>query len=148
MTGAQKKIVATWIMSCMVIATCAVFDSWIRENWHNLRWPIFGIILLLASLKGRRGTAYEGQKNAISEIVEEYPWIKLYLVVYCLGIGVGVFYILANHIDLSTNIGFLELFIPIGLLFLPMILVKQREAFLNAGTESNSPLHMDEQARQ
>ena len=133
MTKAQKKIVSGWSVIVSLIITFSVFNDWILENWDTIRWPAFIVILIFAALSNKKHSTADGRFQ-INRVIEENPWIKIYLAIYSSAITIGAIYVIFNNIKIEA--GFVELFTAMGLLILPIIIIQQKEAYLNAGKEA------------
>lgn len=138
MTKAQKKIVSGWLLVALLIIILSVFNDWILGHWDTIRWPSFVVILIIAALSKKKHSPADGRFQ-INRVVEENPWVKIYLAIYCvaiaiaIAIAIGANYVIFNNIKLEA--GFVELFSAMGLLILPIIIIQQKEAYLNAGKE-------------
>jgi len=132
MTKDQRKIVRGWAVAALLICLFLIFSELILEYWDYIRFPILIVIIVIVSLSKRRSrhTQWEGMVQ-LNRIVEEYPWVKAYYAIYCLLIAISVNYIIFNDIILEVSVK--EYFLPFALLILPIIIVQQKEAYVNAG---------------
>lgn len=132
MNKPQKKIVKRWALMTFIIILLMMFSGLIQDNWSALRWPTFAIIMIIALFDNTKRSHSEGRFQ-LNRIVEENPWVKLYLTIYLIIIAIVVNYVIYN--DIILNIGANSLFLAIGLLILPIIIIQQKEAYINAGKE-------------
>lgn len=130
MTKTQKKIVSGWLIVGLLIVILSAFNDWILKHWDTIRWPSFIVILIIAALSKKKHSHADGRFQ-INRVVEENPWIKIYLAIYCVAIAIGSCYVIFNNIKL--DVGFVELSSALGLLILPIIIIQQKEAYFNAG---------------
>jgi len=129
MNRAQKKIVNRWLLMSFVIVLLIIFSDFVQTNWDVIRWPaFFGIIVL--SLFHKSSRSHTESRFELNRIANEYFWVKIYLVIYATIIFVGTTYIIYNnmHLNINTN----GMFLAIGLVLLPIIIIQQKEDFINA----------------
>ena len=118
----------------VIILLLFTFNNFIQSNWDTIRWPAFLVIIMLALFAKNTRTPTEGRFR-INRIIEENKWVKIYLTIYTAIIIICSFYVIYNNVKLNGDARIL--FLAIGLLILPVILIEQKEAFLNAGKKSN-----------
>ena len=134
MTKAQKKIASGWVLIIFLLVNWAIFDEWILEHWKIIQWPLFAAVFIALMFSNAKKGAGEGRQE-INRIVKENPWIKIYLAIYGIALAIGVNYIIFNNINISKQVGTFELFCAILLLILPIFIIKQKEAYIEAGKE-------------
>jgi len=134
MSKKQKMIVGTWAAIFFTLVLLAIFDEWVQENWDSIRWPSFIIILIIAAFSQKQGQASvsEGRHN-INEIVNNHPWIKLYMIIYCLIVAIVCFNVVSKGVNLSESIGTIELALAIFGIMLPIFIVQQIQLYRDAG---------------
>jgi len=125
----QKRIILNWIGLLTTIVLLSIFDEWISENWGTLKYPLLIIIVVIAVFSNRR-RENSNEWREINRIVEENPWIKIYLVVYGSILTYGVYYIVSNNIKVQ---GAFEMLLAIYLLVFPVYVIKSKERFIDAG---------------
>jgi hypothetical protein len=128
MTKAQKKIVFNWCVVVALIIIFSIFDDWISNNWETLKSPAFAALLFVGALSKNKPTRAEAHLE-FNRIIDEHPWIKIYLVVYGIAIAIGDYYVMTNHINLIEYVSFFNLSGAILLLFLPIFILKQKAAW-------------------
>ena len=81
MTRKQKLILLSWILGAISILVLSIFEEWVLKHWNILKWPsiAFIFICVLLSKGNNRGIDF-------NEIANHHPWIKIYLIIYCLGV--------------------------------------------------------------
>lgn len=132
MTKAQKKLVSGWLLVLGLVICAIIFGDWIRDHWEIIKFPMLFVIIIAALFgKHRPQDARAEGRIQLNRIVEENPWVKVYLAIYTLLIAIASGYIIFNHIKLELR--FMVLFIPIILLVLPIVIIQQKEAYINAG---------------
>ena len=109
-----------------------IFSNSIQENWSALRWPTFIITMIIALFDNNKHSHSEGRFQ-INRIAEENPWVKIYLAIYLIIISIGTNYVIYNNIKL--DVGANGLMLATGLLALPILIIQQKEAYINAGKE-------------
>lgn len=132
MNTAQRKIVRGWVIAALIIFIALLNGSWVMENWDIIKFPMFIVILIIATFSGNKpkyGQLEEGRSN-ISRMVEENSWLKIYYAVYVFLIILALVYIVINKVKLTADPSLL--FIPILLVIFPIIIVQQKEAYRNA----------------
>jgi len=134
MTKAQKKIASGWVLIIFLLVNWAIFDEWILEHWEIIQWPLFTAVFIALMFSNAKKGAGEGRQE-INRIVKENPWIKIYLAIYGIALAIGVNYIIFNNINISKQVGTFELLCTILLLILPIFIIKQKEAYIEAGKE-------------
>lgn len=132
MNKQQKKIVNRWLLMILIVLSLIIFSGFIQENWATLKWPTFIIIMIIALFDNNSHSQSEGRFQ-LNRIAEEYPWVKIYLAIYLVIIAIGTNYVIYNNIKL--NVGANGLMLAIGLLALPILIIQQRENYINAGKE-------------
>ena len=132
MNKAQKKIVNRWLLMSFVIVLLIAFGDFIQTNWDVIRWPAFVVIIALSFFHKISRSHSEGRFE-LNRIAEEYLWVKIYLVIYATTIFVGAYYVINNDIDLNPSAN--GMMLAIGLVILPVIIIQQKEEFINAGKE-------------
>ena len=113
-----------------VIVLLIIFGDFVQNNWDVIRWPAFiGIVVL--SLFHKSSRSHSDTRFELNRIAEEYLWVKIYLVIYAAIIFIGTSYIIYKNtqINISAN----GMFLAIGLVILPIIIIQQKEDFINAG---------------
>jgi len=132
MTKAQRKIVCGWVVIALLVCLFLIFSELILEYWDYIKFPMLIVIIVIVSLSKQRSRhkQWDGMSK-LNRIVEEYPWVKVYYAIYCLLIAIIVNYIIFNDIILEVSVK--EYFLPFALLILPIIIVQQKEAYVNAG---------------
>jgi len=132
MNKPQKKIVNRWLIMFFVVIILITFGDFIQTNWDVIRWPAFVGILLL-SLFHKSSRSHSEGRFELNRIAEENPWIKIYLAIYLIIISIGTNYVIYNNIKL--DVGANGLMLAIGLLALPILIIQQKEDYINAGKE-------------
>lgn len=132
MNKAQKKIVNRWLLMSFAIILLITFSDFIQTNWDTFRWPAF-IGIMVLSLFHKSSRSHSEGRFELNRIAEENPWVKIYLAIYLIIISIGVNYVIYNNIKL--DVGANGLFLAIGLLALPILIIQQKEAYINAGKE-------------
>ena len=77
------------------------------------------------------------RREAILGTIEDNPWIKVYLAAYLLILAAVISYVLSKNIAIFDFVGPFELLIAILLLVLPVIAIRQKEAYVSAGEKPN-----------
>lgn len=109
MTKKQKMIIITWLGIVFAIVLMEIYEDWIQENWVHIRGPSFIVMMVFSVFYQKRQQASgKHSKDDLNEIINRYPWIKLYIVIYCSVAGTISFYVTKNRIDLSESIGVTE----------------------------------------
>ena len=129
MNKAQNKIVFRWLLMLTLIIIMVVFSSFIQNNWNYIQWPAIITIIIVASFNKNIRTFSEGRFN-LKRIIEENKWVKSYLIAYFFIIAIGVNYVLWNEIELNIKAGGLILILIS--FFLPIIIIQEKEAYINA----------------
>ncbi len=130
MSKAQKKIVSRWLLMSFVIVLLIVFGDFVEENWDAIRWPAF-IGIMMLSLFHKSSRSHSESRFELIRIVEKYLWVKLYLVIYTVLLFIGTSYVIYNNIDL--NISANGMLLAIALVIFPIIIIQQKEDFIDAG---------------
>jgi len=132
MNNAQKKIVNRWLLMSFVIVLLIVFGDFVQTNWDVIRWPAF-IVIIVLSLFHKSSRSHSEGRFELNRIAEEYLWVKIYLIIYTAIIFIGTSYVIYSNIKL--NISANGMLLAIGLVILPIIIIQQKEDFINAGKE-------------
>jgi hypothetical protein len=134
MTKTQKIIVFNWLLAVLLLILFPVFEGWILDHWKTLKWPAFAALVIFVALSKNTSisTRAEGRFE-FNRIADEHPWIKIYWVTYGIVIAIGDYYAISHQIDLVNDVGVFSLAGPILLLLLPIVIIKQREAWNEAG---------------
>ena len=132
MNKAQKKIVIRWLLMSFIIIFFIIFSDIIQSNWDTIKWPAIIVIIALALFDKNRRTHAQGRYE-FNRIIEEYPWVKTYLIIYFFIIAILVNYVLYNEIKLNVEAGGLLLILTS--FFLPLIIIREREEYRNASKE-------------
>ena len=132
MNKAQKKIVNRWLLMSFAITLLITFSDFIQTNWDTIRWPAF-IGIMVLSLFHKSSRSHSEGRFEINRIAEENLWVKTYLAIYLFIISIGASYVIYNSIKL--DVGANGLLLAIGLLALPILMIQQKEAYINAGKE-------------
>ena len=128
----QKKLVVGWIGILLLLAVFGTYEQQITDNWESLKWPSFLLILLIAALskKSKKSQVSKGREN-INDIVNNYPLIKLYMAIYCLGCAFYCIYAVSNNIKLELE--FIPFLLAIFGIMLPAFIVQNYKTYKNAG---------------
>ena len=133
MTKAQRKIILAVLLVVSIIALFSIFEEWIIEN----KFITFSVAILfsaiISSLSKEKVSLEEG-KAETNKIIENHPWIKIYMVSYAFVSLIGAGYVIKNNIKL--NVGFFELFSAILLIILPILIIKTINSYKNASTKN------------
>jgi len=132
MTKAQKKILLGWAIMATLLLAILLFDDWILEHWEAIKWPSLILILVIVTLSKKKSTTRNGREE-INRIVEENSWIKIYLALYGIVLAIGTSYVIYNSINISEKGGVFEMLGAIILLILPIFIIQQKEAYIEAG---------------
>ena len=130
----QKFLVTGWALIISLFILISIYDEWIGDNWDTIKWPSFIVILIFIAFspKSKKDLTSEGRAN-INDIVNKNPWIKIYMVIYCIVISIVCFDTISSKTNLVETIGFLELAIPILGILLPVMIVHQIKIYTDAG---------------
>lgn len=120
-----------------LFAICSIYDNWILEHWDSLKWPVFAVIVILAAFNKKPINRADG-RNQMNRIFEEHAWVRAYFAIYGLIIAIGTCYILYNGINISQEVSFFEFASAIGLLFVPVAIIRTKEEFIKAGKENGA----------
>ncbi len=85
-----------------VIILLIIFGDFIQANWDTIRWPAFLVIMILA-LFDKNKRSHSESRFELNRIVEENPWVKIYLTIYLIIIAIGVNYVIYNSIKLNSG---------------------------------------------
>ena len=132
MNKAQKKIVNRWLIMSFVIFLLIAFGDFIQTNWDVIRWPAF-IGIMVLSLFHKSSRSHSEGRFELNRIAEEYLWVKIYLVIYAAIIFVSAYYVIYNDIKLNPSAN--GMMLAIGLVILPILIIQQKEDFINAGKQ-------------
>ena len=138
MNRRQRKRVTRWIVLAAVIAGVIVLESLFKSSSWAFRGILyFGLFVALILERPTAGPA-ESSSNRIACTVRNNPWIKGWLLVCALGaiaLAVAAVY---NDLDLGEQLGFGGLFGAILLVGAPIIVMGERERFLECGTPDHA----------
>ena len=132
MTKAQRKIIFNWCWAVALLIIASIFNEWILKHWETLKWPAFAVLIFAGMLSKNKPSRAEVHLK-FNQVFDEHPWIKIYIVAFGIAIAIGDYYAISNHIDLLSEVGFFGFAIAILLLFLPVFIIKQMEAWNEAG---------------
>ena len=134
MTYRQKTIVGLWISILVAVVGLFLFDEWVMENWHSMKWPLLVVIALIAGLSNTRAdvSLEQGRRN-INDIVSDHPWIKLYMAGYCSVVAVVCVVCVSRGVNISEHLGAAELLMAILGIMLPVYVVQQLRTYKDAG---------------
>lgn len=132
MNRAQRKFVASWVLALSIVLIIGIFDEWILKRWSVVWLP--ALILVYIAFALRRDTvSYADGRERTLEIIERYPIIKLWLVVYTLCIAVVLFVVFTKNINPREFVGPFELFLLLSPIFGPIWFVAERNKYRALG---------------
>ncbi len=147
MNAAQREFVRRTIRNLSLIALLAIIFSVVYE-WMLLDWVsshregassvalvLFVIAAGLARHSKRIPTSAQ-RHAAFNEVMDDYPFLKMFYVVYAIAIVIGLFFMLLKHIylvDILDKTGFFGLAGPILLLMVPVGIAKFLRSYEEAG---------------
>ena len=132
MTRAQRKIIFNWCLVVALLIIASIFNEWILKHWETLKWPAFAVLFFVGVLQKNRPSRAEAHLK-FNQVFDEHPWIKIYIAVYGIAIAIVDYYAISHQINLVENLNFFELSGAILLLLLPIFIIKQKEAWDEAG---------------
>jgi hypothetical protein len=135
MTKAQRKIVSQWLACLCLVIPMVVFEDWIVANWSWFKFPAFLCILVGMALSKQTPAIrpYKESSEILNGVVREHPWIKIYLLLYCIFLAVFIYTNLSGSTNFFKNlgpVGLIALLVPIGL---PFFIIRSIENYKSAG---------------
>lgn len=138
MNAAQREFVRRTIRNLLLIALLvmafSVLYKWMPVDWvsnHREGVPSVAFVLFVIAAgfaqHGKRIQTRAERHAAFNELMDEYPFLKVFYVVYAIAIVIGLFFMLRKHIylvDILDKTGFLGLAGPILLLMVPVGIAK------------------------
>ena len=109
-----------------------VFDSFAERNAWWLR-----IVFMTAAMVGLAGRSRFELASAgserIADVVDEAPWVKAWVCIWALAIGVAAVYVTKRSIDLESLGIFRVMLIPFAIILAPFVIVNERRKFKELG---------------
>ena len=136
MNQAQRKLVVSWWLALSGLLIIGIFDEWILKYWDILWLPVLAIIILGIELR-KNTVSYSGGRERTLEIIERYPIIKIWLVVYTLCIAVMLLVVQSKGINLREYLGPFEFILLLLPIFGPIWIVVERSKYLFSGKQSD-----------
>lgn len=133
MNRRQRKLVHKWIA-----LTCAAIGVLVLEWLLEANSALFRGILLLGMIaaltyEGQSSAASESSSDRIGRIVAAHPWIKWWLGLCALSAAALAVAAIRYDIDLQARLGFGGLLTAILLIGAPILIMGERERFLEYG---------------
>lgn len=117
-----------------VLCVFALYYEWVFDKLEIIQWPFFAALLVATMFAKDNRKALRGESE-INRIIRNYPWVKTYIGCYGFIVAIAVNYVIFRKIDIYEIIGTPGILYAILLMVLPMIIIKQREIYKNAGKE-------------
>lgn len=131
----QRRLILIWSAVGLSFALMSVFNEWIMFHWETIRWPVFFVIFLVIRFSRSKKQL---RMKSLSEVINEKPWIKIYVILYCSILSLVSIYLVTGRINIveSLNVPIL-LAITIGS-FLPALVIQQIELYKFLGNGNNN----------
>lgn len=138
-----RKIALTLFLLVLVVIASSVINKslspdWLSAHGETVTWSAF-ILVLIARAMGRKDAhtpTYEEKHEVLNRFGDDHPWMKTYLALSIVAIGIGLFGVATKRIDVGEIMDKLGLFgtvVVFGLWLLPVFLVKLKESYDEAG---------------
>jgi ATP/ADP translocase len=137
MTKKQRRLIYKWLIALTAFVVLLVFEDKLIGNAAWVRWVLFGGLIVAVTLTRSR-LSLEPASVGMNQIVNTYPFIKLWLVVWGLVIAVVVVLVTHSAIRLEEIFGFRIIAISILLLVGPILWLSERERFRKYGEENDA----------
>lgn len=131
----QRKLILIWGGVGLSLALLSISHEYIMFHWETIRWPVFFVTFIaVIFLRSKE----QLKVKSVSEVINESPWIKVYVILYCFLLVLASIYIMAEHINIveSLNVPML-LAIVLGTIF-PALVIQQIELYKFLGNGYNN----------
>ena len=141
-----RKVLRNIFLSALLLIVAAAFHrhfaDWIshhREVIGAAALVVFAIVFGMAKRTQRLAARAETQA-AFSELMDDYPWLKMFYVFYAIAIVIGVLYSAITHVylaELLERTGFIGLVGLFMLLGVPVGIASLLRSYDEAGREDS-----------
>jgi hypothetical protein len=131
-TRRQRQLVREWLIGGGILLAFIVFDSFAERNAWWLR-----IVCMTGAMIGLAGRSKFELASAgserIADVVDEAPWVKVWVCVWAVAISAGAIYVIKRSIDLESLGIFRVILIPFAIILAPFVMVNERRKFNELG---------------
>ncbi|MBU1447618.1 MAG: hypothetical protein KKF58_04830 [Gammaproteobacteria bacterium] len=149
MNNAQKSLVKRTISVIFLVILIWIASSFLSHSlsheWlltHRSALLVSGFVLFVLAgaftKKNKHVPTYLERHEELNQLVDTYPWIKIYVVVYSIAIALGLYYVSSNQVDMAAlldKVGFFGFAAMILMLMLPIFIVKLMKTYDEARKE-------------
>lgn len=149
MNSEQKKFISRTARNIFLFALSGiiffVFYKWIFFDWLSNHqeelWPVVFIyvVIVMGLVRDRTSIPTRAERHAaFNELMDDYPLLKMFYVVYAIAIVIGLIYVQFKHIymvDVLDEIGFIGFAGAISLLGVPVGIARLLRSYQEAGEE-------------
>ena len=149
MNNAQKNFVKRIVFAVLLVILIWIASSILSRSLSNEWLPahrgallLFGFVLFVFVgafvKKSAPLPTYSERHEAFNQLFDQYPWAKIYVIVYSIALALGLYYVSSNHVDMGVfldKVGFFGFVAMILLLMLPIFIVRLKKSYDEAGEE-------------